>query len=269
MAVEDRHGFSVGELLPAGCVVSLVDRAVFLLEDGGVLAAAPVEEKDSVHRSDEDARTLGVTFDESGVREGIFPDLVKLLHQEEFSDWRIAGPRTTQWLLKQLVASGMTPVQRHYWWRNTVGLTPSDNGVDEHLFLSELLEWGLTYDFLGLGNLLIAEHVSRRYQLWEEVYSHVLLEQQVGSGSAEWVDERRIFLGQTHARGSALVSPDLQSYVASEMASRSAILKERRKGREERRLAKGGELEGAPAAAHADEGGASKAPRGRGRGRGR
>ena len=42
------------------------------------------------------------------------------------------------------------------------------------------------------------------------------------------------------AKGKAFVSPELQEFVAKKLAQESAILKERRKGREERQLARGG-----------------------------
>eukprot|EP00974_Lingulodinium_polyedra_P077122 7467137-Lingulodinium_polyedra.AAC.1 len=58
---------------------------------------------------EEDARTLAVSFDHAGVREGHFAELVKQLREEDYDDWRIAGPRTALWLCQQLVSSGMTP----------------------------------------------------------------------------------------------------------------------------------------------------------------
>ena len=75
------------------------------------------------------------------------------------------------------------------------------------------------------------------------------------------LDERRLFLGHARSRGHALVVPQLERWVATKLAEESAVLKERRKGREERALARGAHTEGQrdqPAAA----------PRGRGRGRG-
>lgn len=54
-----------------------------------------------------------------------------------------------------------------------------------------------------------------------------------------WVEDRRIFLGERRCRGHALVSPALEQHVASRLAEESAVLKEKRKGREERQKARG------------------------------
>ncbi|CAK0904561.1 unnamed protein product, partial [Prorocentrum cordatum] len=149
---------------------------------------------------DQDVRTLTVRMDSAGRREAVFPDVCKQLDSATISDWRVAGPRTIARLCRALAETGTTPTQQNYWWRSTIGLSMSDNGVDEHLFLSELLEWALCHDFLGFGSFFIGEHISRRYQLWEEVYSHALLEREAGASAAEGVDERRIFLGARRKR---------------------------------------------------------------------
>eukprot|EP00973_Karenia_brevis_P073871 10269368-Karenia_brevis.AAC.1 len=49
--------------------------------------------------------------------------------------------------------------------------------------------------------------------------------------------ERHLFLGGTRASGAALVCPALAEHVAAELERDAKILKERRKGREERQLA--------------------------------
>ena len=59
-----------------------------------------------------------------------------------------------------------------------------------------------------------------------------------------------------------MVAPDLEEWVAERMQKEAAVLKERRKGREERLLAQGVD----PATATAEE--VSGKKRGRGRGRG-
>eukprot|EP00973_Karenia_brevis_P023383 3218971-Karenia_brevis.AAC.1 len=72
------------------------------------------------------------------------------------------------WLMLAFKKLGMGPVARHFWWKQTLGLTPADPGVDEHHFLSMLLEYGAQYDQLNLANLASFEAIARRYQLWEE-----------------------------------------------------------------------------------------------------
>ena len=143
-----------------------------------------------------------------------------------------------------------------------LNLTVSDPGVDEHHFLSELLEYGLTHDQLNVSEILAYESIARRYQLWEDVYATALRESESGDLSSDWLDERRVFLGHSRSKGHALVSPLLEEWVAERLQKESAILKECRKGREERALARGADPEGAAA----DSGGRS---RGRGKKRGK
>ena len=101
-------------------------------------------------------------------------------------------------------------------------------------------------DQLNLASLECFELVSRRLQLWEETYSAQLRRAESGDTGTSWLDERAIFLGAGRSRGHALVCPTLEIYVAEKLASESAVLKERRKGREERQLAagSGGGLDG-------------------------
>ena len=48
--------------------------------------------------------------------------------------------------------------------------------------------------------------------------------------------ERHLFLGGARPKGSALVAPELEKRVAAQLGKEASILKERRKGREEREL---------------------------------
>lgn len=51
-------------------------------------------------------------------------------------------------------------------------------------------------------------------------------------------EDAHLFLGLTNARGGYRVSPQLQEWIASELQKESAVLKECRKAREERQLAR-------------------------------
>ena len=112
------------------------------------------------------------------------------------------------------------------------------------------------------------EIISRRYQLWEELYASSLRESEAGGGTGAWLDERDIFLGQRRTRGRSLVCPLLESWVASKLQEEAAVLKERRKGREEKLLARGVDPTGA-ATEHAEGGGGDGHPGGKKRGGGR
>ena len=59
---------------------------------------------------------------------------------------------------------------------------------------------------------------------------------ELGPGHEDWLDERHVFLCKPRARGSALAAPELESFVAKRLEEQSAVLKERRKAREERAL---------------------------------
>jgi hypothetical protein len=118
-----------------------------------------------------------------------------------------------------------------------MGATSSDAGVDEHLFLCEILELACTYDQVNCFDLAAIECVVRRLQLWEERYGEKLRGVTEGGGPAGLAEERQLFMGGSRARGRALVDPTLSRWVADRLQEESAILKERRKGREERELA--------------------------------
>ena len=207
-----------------------------------------------------DLRTFNVQYQMGdGVRQRVYGDAVKLLSETPFADWKISGPRTSRWLLQAIASQGFGPVQRHYWWRSVQHLSTADLFVDDHLFISELLEAIICFDQLNASEISAVELAARRYQLYEEYYGHSLRCVEGGASAEIWLDERQLFLGQDRGRGKALVCPLLEEWVAERLKSESAVLKERRKGREERMLA--GPVEelpaggGAAAAAKAKAGG--------------
>ncbi|CAK0863533.1 unnamed protein product [Prorocentrum cordatum] len=247
-----RAGYRLGDELLAGTVPSRIanDRGIVELADGTMLAVAKAgtldgaaTPRDGDKAGERDLRTLPVR---------LLSEAVDIMSTSAKGDWPVLGPRTTLWLLQQFKRLGQTPLQRHVWWRQIQNLTAADAGVDERQFLSELLEMGATKDQLNEGELGIFEAVSRRYQLWEEVCVNRLREQEAGAlripGGSAWLDEREIFLGQERGGRSALVSPELQTWVAGRLQSEAAVLKQRRKGREEKIIARGGVADDAPAA---------------------
>jgi len=185
----------------------------------------------------EDLRTMPVLYNPRGDRVRPLDSALQLVKEDEFDDFPVEGPRTTGWLLGAFAKAGQTPIMYHHWWRQVQGLSATEPGVDEHLFLAELLEHGYGYDQLNLGNLAWAETTSRRFQYWEERYAEKLRLATEGSALAGYTQERQLFLGGQRARGYALVSPELSRWISTRMAEESNVLKERRKGREERVLA--------------------------------
>ena len=134
-----------------------------------------------------------------------------------------------------------------------MGLAPSDAGVSEHEFLSSVLECAASFDQLNVSEIAAFEHISRRYQMLEETYAERLRgvagHTTLAGGDFD-PEERSIFMGSRFVSSGPLVCPALAAFVASKVAERSSVFKERRKGREERQLASG---------SHADPSGAGSA----------
>ncbi|CAK0898689.1 unnamed protein product, partial [Prorocentrum cordatum] len=154
-------------------------------------------------------------------------------------EWRVQGPATIDWLLQAHLEQGSGLVQRHYWWRQIRGLAAADPGIDAHLLLCGLIETAPTADQLNLPGCEASELAARRFQLWDEVYSEALRQVEVSSmaGATDgWLDARRIVLSGSRSKGHALVAPPLEAHVVEKMQEEGAILKERRQGREERRM---------------------------------
>ena len=85
------------------------------------------------------------------------------------------------------------------------------------------------YDQLNLPDLALVEAASRRLQLWEERYAEKLRASTAGGVYAGHATERHLFLGGSRPKGSVVVAPELDKWVASQLAEEAAILKERRK----------------------------------------
>ena len=146
----------------------------------------------------------------------------------------------------EIKRAGFTPMARHFWWKQSLLLEVEDPGVDEHAFLSELLQLAVVYDQLNLGCLASFEAVARRYQIHEEMYAQEMDRKQMGE--IDWAGERALLAGSSLNHYGCLVSPDLKEWIATEVSKKAAILKERRKAREERLFA-----QGAPAAVQPTE----------------
>ncbi|CAK0852117.1 unnamed protein product [Prorocentrum cordatum] len=232
VALESRLGFRRGSPVDVAfaSVYALDDRALASFPEGvialGRVGALPEEAPLSPRDArDEvlDERILRYRRSGTGQRRRAFAEVVA--EQREVlstQEWRVQGPATIGWLLQAHLEQGNGPVQRHYWWRQILGLAAADPGVDEHLFLCELIETASTADQLNLPGVRAGSQV--------EVSGTA----GATADSDGWLGERRIFLGGSRSKGHALVAPSLEKHVAEKMQEESAILKERRKGREGR-----------------------------------
>jgi hypothetical protein len=186
----------------------------------------------------DDLRTQPVKYDGFGSRTQPYGTAVLGLSETAFSEWRVSGPRTCRWLCKAIVDQDSTPTRRHHWWRSALSLSVNDEGVEEHAFISEVLETALCFDALNVSELACFEQMARRYQLWEHFYGDALkvADQRSSGHQALEGEERGIFLGQERSRALALICPSLELHVSEQLRNRASILKERRKAREERVL---------------------------------
>ena len=246
VALEARGGLQLGAPLPGdAAVLARGDRGLATLGNGTVVAcglagtlAAPAPVAGPA-AAGADLRTLPVRYDGAGKRRRDFRECVELFTETTFPDWGVAGPRTVKWLFDEMARWQQAPSQRHHWWRTLLRVSPDDFGVAEHECLSRCFEEAASYDQLNMSELCAFEVLARRFQLIEERYAAKLLEAELGHDSEGRHFETSLFLGGDRSRGRALICPRLEEWISGRLRDEAAILKERRKGREERQLARG------------------------------
>ena len=234
VAMETRGDFKFGDIVNLPLPTDIGGRAHLLVRDrglaqlGGGLTLAigllgttsePVPPTATsggtpTARDPDDLRTLPVRYDGRGVRGRSFHDAAQLLTESD-QDWSVKGPRSMLWVAKNMADQGRTPRQRHYWWRQVLGLQADDTGVDDHLFLSEIMEEAACFDQINVSELMFRERIARRYQMWEQMYASALRKAEAGSSSGAWLGEREIFLGNERSRGHALICPELEKWVGA------------------------------------------------------
>ena len=130
---------------------------------------------------------------------------------------------------------------------NNHNLRSDSWGATEHETLCKVIDKLARFDGLDLSNLAGAEVTFRRLQLIEYFYS----ERWPGGGKGSkggkdskkeddpnYKFESSIFSGSRREFGDVMVAPELMSYVAKEVESEAAVMKQIRKAREERAAAK-------------------------------
>ena len=170
-----------------------------------------------------------------------FRDAVEICSEVEIPGFLVRGPRTAQWVLRFMAEQG-TPIQRHTRFKSEANLQQADAGVAQHEQLCKLLHTAISFDQLDGCNCAVVELICREIQMIEDKYSERLL-----AGSEISPETAHLFLGTHSSRGNVCMSPALRDWVATELRDEAAILKERRKAREERQLNR-------PPANHADGG---------------
>ena len=205
--------------------------------------------------ADGDARLLAIgAAGQSRVRR-LWREGVASLQQEQFPDFPVPGPRTTKWCCEFLNRKAGGPREHHKWWMSVQRVFPDMWGVQEHETIMQAVELMVGYDGLGVTNIAAAELLLRKAQLIEYSYSDAG-PAGVGSGApsgeggnkkkggakggsrAGVYDESQIFMGAHKEFGDILLDPQLLDYVAKEVERDAQVMKQVRKAREERILAR-------------------------------
>ena len=181
----------------------------------------------------DDARTCTVKFDDAGKRFREYREAVNMLHEDPWSDWPLAGPRVFLWGTRFMLENGGTPIGSHSKWGADGKLQSSDPGVIVHEEFCRMIQTQMCYDQANSANLASSEQMMRQLMLIEEKFK----DRFVGNSSQELSEEAHLYGGHTQ-RANVCVSPSLSEWVAEEVRKEHVVLKERRKAREERALAR-------------------------------
>ena len=131
----------------------------------------------------------------------------------------------------------------HSRWRSEARLQEHEPGVQEHERACRALEELLCFDQCNGGNLAAAELLARSIQVQQERYRDRSAGGSASSAGPESVDTH-LYMGSEATRGNVCVCPLLQDWTSTQLSKEQALLKERRKAREERELAKKGGKKG-------------------------
>lgn len=175
-----------------------------------------------------DLRTLSITFETTGERNRRFEDAVQFYESVQFTDSPVKGPATALWCCRFIKQFGGNPMAWHQRWVLLTKLQHTDPYVIQHESLLRAIEILACYDQLNLGAVAGVEYLFRQVQLIEEKYKDKVF----GTGSDANL-EANLFAGMAHRSG-LCICPLLNEWIAKDMQGEAAILKERRKIREER-----------------------------------
>ena len=203
---------------------------------GAAIGGMVLPQPDPGTRGSGDARTLPIRRDADGTRFLSFRDGCKECVTSDFDDWPIPGPRTAKYVITQIGEhAGGSPTQHSQQWRLACKFQASDGPAMEHLEWSKALEAFLIYDQVDLSNLAGVEVICRNLQRLEERYKDKVLStlDEGGAGDAS------LYTSISAAgRGGLIIDPKLTDFITTNVARDYQIMKERRKAREERQLAR-------------------------------
>ena len=179
-----------------------------------------------------DERLLPIRFDTNGQRHRPFADAVELTRSMVIKDTPVAGPPTFLWVVQFMLQHGGTPTGWHTKWRTLAKLTETDAGVQLHDSACKTIEILMTFDQPQCGASAAAEFQARQVQLVEEKWKDRFL------GANPEASMEALLFGGVGNRSMLCICPALTEYIAEEMRKEAAVMKERRKAREERAAAK-------------------------------
>ena len=180
----------------------------------------------------DDARTLAVKFNSDGQRFRDFRSAVEDMYADTWAEWPVDGPRTFAWGVRFMCNQAGTPTGWHTKWRSDGKLDASSHIVAFHGVCCQMVETMMSFDQVNGPNLATAELLMRQIMLAEE-----RLKDKFGNQAPDGFDEYHLYTGRKD-RYALCIDPALSEWVSREVSKESAVLKERRKAREERALAR-------------------------------
>jgi len=174
---------------------------------------------------------MSVMYENTGERHRRFDEAIQFMEAYQFEDSPVRGPATVLWCVKFMRTNGGSPLGWHQRWMTITKLQPSDPYAAFHECNCRILELAVTYDQLGVTALASMEYVCRQIQMIEEKYK----DKNTSTSSESF--EASLYAGVTHRSG-LCISPQLSAWISDELKGEAAVMKERRKAREERALAR-------------------------------
>ena len=174
---------------------------------------------------------LALVVDGHGQQHRDFREAVLAMQEVALVSWPIRGPRTLLYVLKYLADHGPTPIAWHDRWQAHYGLADGDEGVPPHLMLCRALHFAVVFDQGQIVNHAAYEVMGRELQLLEE-------RQRERNAQYEPDGESFLYSGFAVAGDHTCVAPSLREWISEEMRKDAALMKERRKAREERAVVK-------------------------------
>ena len=174
---------------------------------------------------------MSVKYDRQGQRWRDYREGVGSLEVCTFEDWPVSGPQTVIWVVKWILNRAGSPLGWHAQWKSAGKLQDSDPNVTIHESACRVLETAICYDQLNVTSLAAFEVIARQLQIAEDKLAH-----RFDDVSHEGYSDYSLMSGSTH-KSQLCICPALKAWTAGELSKESAVLKERRKAREEKVLA--------------------------------